>query len=73
MTTFQCIGRDGSAASRGEYAGFLIKSKDDGSSFTDETGGITTSQFGGSTIWYEDDLYLTTSGEGILLKGGFDL
>ena len=51
----------------------MIKSKDDGSSFTDETGGITTVQFGGSATWYENDLYLTTSGEGILLKEGFDL
>ena len=58
-------GRDATTLSRGQYAGFLIKSKDDGSSFTDETGGITT--------WCEDDLYLTTRGEGILLKEGFYL
>ena len=70
--TFEMHGRDMTAPSRGEYAGFLIKSKDDGGSFTDETGGITTTNFG-STTWYEDDLYLTTSGEGILLKEGFDL
>ena len=70
--TLELHGRDPSAPSRGEYAGFVIRSKDAGSTFTDETGDIVTSSVS-ATTWYQKDLYLTTSGEGILRKQDFDL
>ena len=64
-------GKDLSAPARGEYAGFVWRSFDDGDSFTDETGGIVTMAVN-QGVWHGADFYLTTSGEGILAKRGFD-
>mgnify|MGYP002630806635 CR=1 FL=1 len=64
-------GRDTSAPARGEYAGYVWKSHDDGDTFVDETGDLVTMSVNSGT-WYGDDLYLTTSGEGILVKRNFD-
>jgi len=69
--TLELHGKDPSAPSRGEYAGFVWRSQDDGDSFTDETGGIVTMAVN-QGVWHAGDFYLTTSGEGILAKRGFD-
>ena len=69
--TLELHGKDLSAPSRGEYAGFVWRSFDDGDSFTDETDGIVTMAVN-QGVWHGEDFYLTTSGEGILAKRNFD-
>lgn len=49
--TLVIYGRDEGAPNRGEYAGYVLKSQDDGTTFTDETGDIVTSSIGSGT-WY---------------------
>ena len=37
----------------------------------DETGDLVTISLGGAA-WYETDFYITSAGEGILVKRGFE-
>ena len=69
--TLMMHGKDQSAPSRGEYAAFVWKSTDDGDTWTDETGDIIT-MAPNQGVWYEDDFFLTSSGEGIMVKRGMD-
>ncbi len=69
--TLELHGKDMSAPSRAQYAGFVWRSFDDGDSFTDETDGIVTMAVN-QGVWHGEDFYLTTSGEGILAKRNFD-
>ena len=49
----------------------MWKSSDDGDSWTDETGDLVTIS-PGPGVWYEDDFYLVTRGEGVTVKRDFD-
>jgi len=64
-------GRDVSAPARGIYAGYVLKSRDDGDTWADETDDLVTMAVNAGA-WFKKDFYLTTSGEGILLKRNFD-
>jgi len=64
-------GSDRSAIGRQEYGSFVWKSTDDGETFTDETGDLVTISLGAG-VWYENDFYLTSGGEGILVKRNFE-
>jgi len=65
-------GRDNSAPSRGQRASFVWKTVDDGDTWSDETGDLVTMAVNAGQ-WFGSDFYLTTSGEGILVKRNFDL
>jgi len=68
-------GEDPSAVSRQEFATTVWKSHDDGNTWADETGDLVTislNTFGHGAVWYEDDFYLLSSGEGICVKRNFD-
>merc|ERR1712025_1260133 len=47
------------------HAGYVWMSKDDGDTWTDETDDMFT---GGISQWYEGDLYMGSSGNGIFMK-----
>ena len=64
-------GRDMSAPLRGKKAPYVAKSTDFGSTWSDETGDIITMAVN-SGLWFGSDYYLTTSGEGVLLKRNFE-
>jgi hypothetical protein len=64
-------GSDNGAPGRGEYAGYVWSSKDDGDTWTDETADMITMAVGAGQ-WFRNDFYLTTSGQGILVKRGLD-
>ncbi len=69
--TLVFYGSDTGEIAHGRRASFVWKSKDDGDSWTLETGNIA-SIAPISGVWYEDDFFLTTSGEGILARRGFE-
>jgi len=64
-------GSDRSAIGRQEYGTHVWKSTDDGDTWTDETGDLVTISLGAG-VWYETDFYLTSAGEGILVKRNFE-
>merc|ERR1711957_1085478 len=64
-------GTDHSAINRGEYGTSVSKSHDDGESWIDETGDLVTIS-PGPGVWYENDFYFVTSGEGVTVKRAFD-
>ena len=64
-------GSDAAEIARGRRASFVWKSKNDGDSWTLETGNIA-SMNPISGVWYEDDFYLSTSGEGVLARRAFE-
>jgi len=64
-------GKDSGAPRRGEYASFVWKSSDDGDTWTDETADLVT-MAPNAGVWFGEDFYLTTSGEGILVKRAFE-
>jgi len=64
-------GTDRSAIGRGTYGTNVWKSVDDGETWADETGDLVTISLGGAA-WYETDFYITSAGEGILVKRGFE-
>merc|ERR1712217_688109 len=49
------------------HTGYVWLSKDDGDTWTDETDVIVTNS-GGISQWYEGDLYMGSSGNGIFKK-----
>ena len=69
--TFVLSGVDLGAIARLEYGTKVWKSSDDGNSFTDETGDLVTIS-PGPGVWYENDFYLVTRGEGVTVKRGFE-
>ena len=64
-------GVDASAIARNERPGYVARSTDFGDTWTDETGDIVTMALN-SGVWFGPDYYLTTSGEGILMKRNFE-
>ena len=64
-------GNDPSAIQRREYGTYVWKSRDDGASWSDETGDLVTVS-PGPGVWYERDFYFVTRGEGLTVKRGFE-
>jgi len=64
-------GTDRSAIGRGAYGTAVWKSSDDGDSWTDETGDLVTISLG-QGVWYETDFYMTSGGEGVMVKRNFE-
>ena len=64
-------GADLSAISRHEYATAVWKSVDDGDTWQDETGDLVTIS-PGPGVWYENDFYFVTRGEGVTVKRDFE-
>jgi len=64
-------GVDTSAIGRGEYGTSVWKSCDAGNTWTDETGDLVTIS-PGPGVWYENDFYFVTRGEGVTVKRAFD-
>ncbi len=70
-STLVMHGRDMSAPSRSEKSPYVAKTTDFGETWEDETGDIVTAAVNSGT-WFGRDFYLTTSGEGLLLKRNFE-
>merc|ERR1711957_906390 len=64
-------GVDLSAIGRGEYGTSVWKSCDAGNTWTDETGDLVTIS-PGPGVWYENDFYFVTRGEGVTVKRAFE-
>jgi len=47
---------------------YVWRSTDDGDTWTDETGDNLVAMGPGIDQWYEDELFLSTAGQGILSK-----
>jgi len=69
--TMTIHGTDHFAKTRQVFGSALWKSTDDGDSFTDETADLVTLSTG-NAVWYENDFYWATSGEGIIVKRNFE-
>ena len=69
--TLVLTGADLSAIGRGEYATAVWKSTNDGDDWTDETGDLVTIS-PGPGVWYEQDFYFVTRGEGVTVKRNFE-
>jgi len=64
-------GVDLGAVDRGEYATSVWKSCDDGDTWKDQTGDLVTISVGPG-VWYENDFYFVTRGEGVTVKRNFE-
>jgi len=69
--TLVLSGVDLSAVGRQAYGTAVWKSSDDGDSWSDETGDLVTIS-PGPGVWYENDFYLVTRGEGVTVKRNFE-
>ena len=69
--TLVLSGADLSAIGRRTFATSVWRSANDGLSWVDETADLVTVS-PGPAVWYEDDLYLVTRGEGVAVKRGLD-
>ena len=65
--TFVVHGRDPSGPSCGRVATYVFASTDDGDSWVDWTDGLVTMS-PSSAVWWDKDFYLTSAGEGIMVK-----
>ena len=65
--TLVMFGVGGDKTTSHTVAAIVWKSLDDGDTWTDETENIAT-QGAGITQWYEKDLYLSSAGQGIMMK-----
>jgi len=63
-------GNDHSAIQRGEYGTKVWKSINNGDDWSDETGDMITISLGHG-VWYENDFYLVSYGEGVMVKRNF--
>merc|ERR1712194_147506 len=65
-------GVDHDAIERGAAGAMVFKSTNNGDNWTDETGDIVTISLN-EGVWYDKDFYMTSSGEGIMVKRNFEL
>ena len=65
--TLTLHGTDRSAIARQAFGTAVWKSTDNGDSWTDETGDLVSISTG-NAVWYENDFYFVTAGEGIVVK-----
>ena len=64
-------GRDLAALAQGRAPTFVLSTKDDGDTWRDEGQGVVTAS-PASGSWYGDDFYLSSAGEGIMVKRGLE-
>jgi hypothetical protein len=69
--TLVLLGFDGSAIGRGARGTSVWKTSNDGDDWTDETGDVVTNS-PGPGVWYENDFYFVTRGEGVMVKRAFE-
>ena len=65
--TLIMMGSGGTQTADHPHAAFVWASKDDGETWTDETGDIVT-MGPGAANWYEGDFYINSMGQGIMVK-----
>jgi hypothetical protein len=65
--TLIMMGSGGTPTADHPHAPFVWVSKDDGETWVDETGGLVT-MGPGAANWYENDFYINSMGEGIMVK-----
>jgi len=69
MRLVACEGRDPSAPARGQFPTYVVATTDDGDTWEDWVGDLVTMS-PSSAAWYAKDFYLTSAGEGIMVKRG---
>lgn len=67
--TLVVYGRDPTASKRGQFPTYVHATVDDGDTWVDWVDDLVTMS-PASAVWYERDFYLTSAGEGIMLKRG---
>ena len=65
--TLALFGNGGTQSTSHPHTAYVWRSKDDGNTWTDETADIVTNGAGISQ-WYEDTLFLSSAGGGLLSK-----
>jgi hypothetical protein len=67
--TFVVFGRDITAVERQEYPTYVYATTDDGESWVDWVDDLVT-MTPRSAVWYDKDFYLSSAGEGIMVRRG---
>ena len=70
-STLVLHGADRSAISRKQFPTAVWRTLNDGMTWLDETADIVSIS-PGAGVWYDEDFYFVTSGEGVMVKRGFD-
>ena len=65
--TFVVHGRDPNAPARGDFPSYVYATTDDGDTWVDWLDDLVTMSLG-SGVWFEKDFYLTSAGEGIMVR-----
>ena len=66
--TLIMMGAGGTQSADHPHAAFVWMSKDDGETWTDETSDMLVTMGPGAANWYEDDFYINSMGQGIMVK-----
>ena len=67
--TFVVYGRDPTAPARGQFPTYVVATTDDGETWADWVGDLVTMS-PSSAVWWDKDFYLSSAGEGIMVKRG---
>eukprot|EP01052_Picozoa_sp_SAG31_P020839 SAG31_NODE_1584_length_7827_cov_2.129788_7_plen_150_part_00 len=67
--TFVVYGRDPTAPSRGQFPTYVLATTDDGETWADWVDDLVTMS-PSSAVWWAEDFYLTSAGEGIMVRRG---
>lgn len=66
--TLIIMGAGGTQSTDHPHAAFVWMSKDDGETWTDETSDMLVTMGPGASNWYENDFYINSMGQGIMVK-----
>jgi hypothetical protein len=66
--TLVLMGAGGTQSADHPHAAFVWISKDDGETWTDETSSMLVTMGPGEANWYENDFYINSMGQGIMVK-----
>lgn len=66
--TLIMMGTGGEQSADHPHAAFVWMSKDDGLTWTDETSDMLVTMGPGAANWYEEDFYINSMGQGIMVK-----
>ena len=67
--TLVVFGRDPTAPARGAFPTYVLASRDDGDTWENWVGDLVTMS-PASAVWFGEDFYLSSAGEGILVRRG---